>query len=108
MTDNAANMKKAFRSTMSIWDEPEISNEYVDIQMNNIIIPGWLQAEVEEEPNFFEEEDLDFELFQIELGDIIEQSWDSNRVSYQSGCIAHTLQLVVRDGLASLSVILYI
>ena len=50
------------------------------------------------------DKDFSTEMIEIELKELLS---DCN-VSCQTGCIVHTLQLVVRDGLKAVSVILYV
>jgi len=108
-------MKKAFELTLSTnWEAVSVeelvflptSAEDIEIELElpeeymNMMLQQEFQEELDQLGNFDEEEEAEFQRLELELGKTI--------TSMRSSCCAHTLQLVVKDGLAVLNVTFYL
>lgn len=98
ITDNASNMKKAFEGKFCDWDTDCMTNDEDMIFTESF--PQWLYEEAppDNEDDVFLE--LDVDLFPFSAN----TSTGQLETPFRSSCLAHTLQLVIKDGQQALQV----
>ena len=123
-------MKKAFELTLSTnWEAVSVeelvflptSAENIEIELElpeeymNMLLQQEFKEELDKLGNFDEEEEAEFQRLELELGmlsdneiSVATEGEFKTITSMRSSCCAHTLQLVVKDGLAVLNVTFYL
>lgn len=124
LTDNASNMKKAFSISLPDWENDQEMDEIASIshdQQVEIEGPSFnitLQQEANDNDldEIEEDDDSEFLLIELEFTELLEPSGRRDKspnvpnktpafvpsCPLRTGCTAHTLQLVIKDGLKKL------